>query len=42
MAAGARQYQYLRFPLWDSPQMFILVLAALAAEWALRKAQGLA
>jgi len=29
-------------PLWDSPQLFIFVLACLGTEWALRKQAGLA
>ncbi len=29
-------------PLWDSPYLFIFVVACFAAEWALRKRFGLA
>jgi hypothetical protein len=42
IAAGPREYRYMRYPLWDSPQLFVLVLAALTAEWAARKWMGLA
>ena len=32
----------VEYPLWDSPYLFVLVLACLSAEWALRKKFGLA
>jgi hypothetical protein len=37
-----RQSRLVEYPLWDSPYLFIFVLACLSTEWALRKKFGLA
>jgi hypothetical protein len=37
-----RQSRLVEYPLWDSPYLFVFVLACLSAEWALRKKFGLA
>jgi hypothetical protein len=37
-----RQSRLVEYPLWDSPYLFVLVLACLSTEWALRKKFGLA
>lgn len=43
MAALAdSESQYVRHPLWNSPLLFLFVLACFAGEWALRKRLGLA
>ena len=34
--------QLAEMSLWDSPYLFVFVLACLGAEWALRKRLGLA
>jgi hypothetical protein len=38
----SRQHDFERYPLWDSPYLYALVVASLSAEWALRKRWGLA
>jgi hypothetical protein len=38
----AGQNEFVRYPLWDSPYLYALVVASLSAEWALRKRWGLA
>ncbi|HEV7301434.1 MAG TPA: hypothetical protein VGN72_18875 [Tepidisphaeraceae bacterium] len=42
LAAGDARYGLARWSLWDSPQLFLFVLACLGTEWALRKRLGLA
>jgi hypothetical protein len=42
LAAGDARYGVARRSLWDSPQLFLFVLACLGTEWALRKRFGLA
>ena len=37
-----RQSRLVEYPLWDSPYLFVFVLACLSTEWALRKKFGLA
>jgi hypothetical protein len=37
-----RQAQFIEYPIWDSPYLFVFVLACLSAEWSLRKKFGLA
>jgi hypothetical protein len=37
-----RQTQWVEYPLWDSPYLFLFVLSGLSLEWALRKQAGLA
>ena len=37
-----KQNQLIEYTLWDSPYLFVFVLACLSAEWALRKKFGLA
>ena len=37
-----RQGRLAEYPLWDSPYLFVFVLACLSTEWALRKRFGLA
>jgi len=37
-----QQTQMLETSLWDSPYLFLFVLAGLSLEWALRKRIGLA
>ncbi len=37
-----RQEALAEYPLWDSPYLFIFVLACLSTEWSLRKKFGLA
>ena len=37
-----RQNALAEYPLWDSPYLFVFVLACLSAEWSLRKKFGLA
>ncbi|MEA2735955.1 MAG: hypothetical protein QOE14_2406 [Humisphaera sp.] len=37
-----RQSRLVEYPLWDSPYLFVFVLACLSAEWSLRKKFGLA
>ena len=34
--------RYSELPLWDSPFLFLFVVACFGAEWALRKRFGLA
>ena len=36
-----RQVQWQEYPLWDSPYLFLFVLATLSLEWSLRKQAGL-
>ncbi len=36
-----RESRWLDYPLWDSPYLFLFVLAGLSLEWALRKQAGL-
>jgi hypothetical protein len=36
-----RQTQWVEYPLWDSPYLFLFVLSGLSLEWALRKQAGL-
>jgi hypothetical protein len=38
----AKQSRLVEYPLWDSPYLFMFVLACLSAEWSLRKKFGLA
>ena len=40
--AAEREAQVVETPLWDSPYLFVFVLACLGAEWGLRKRFGLA
>ncbi|HEY8668676.1 MAG TPA: hypothetical protein VIL86_18660 [Tepidisphaeraceae bacterium] len=40
--AGGRQAHLAEHALWDSPYLFLFVLACLGAEWGLRKRFGLA
>ena len=37
-----RRPRYAEQRLWDSPYLFVFVVACLAAEWAARKRLGLA
>jgi hypothetical protein len=37
-----RQNALAEYPLWDSPYLFVFVLACLSSEWSLRKKFGLA
>jgi hypothetical protein len=39
---AARRSSYVEQRLWDSPYLFVLVVACFAAEWAARKRLGLA
>jgi hypothetical protein len=41
-AATERRSRYVEQRLWDSPFLFVFVVACLAAEWAARKRLGLA
>jgi len=41
-AATRRRSRYVEQRLWDSPYLFVLVVACFAAEWAARKRLGLA
>lgn len=41
-AVTASESQLIRRPLWNSPFLFVFVLACFAGEWALRKRLGLA
>ena len=36
-----RQNQWVEYPLWNSPYLFLFVLSGLSLEWALRKQAGL-
>jgi hypothetical protein len=41
-ATAGRRSRYVERRLWDSPYLFVLVVACFAAEWAARKRLGLA
>jgi len=41
-ATSARRSRFVEQRLWDSPYLFVLVVACFAAEWAARKRLGLA
>jgi hypothetical protein len=41
-ATGTQRSRYSEWAIWDSPLLFLFVVACLAAEWALRKRLGLA
>lgn len=41
-AVADSESQFVRRPLWNSPLLFLFVLACFAGEWALRKRLGLA
>jgi hypothetical protein len=41
-ATGTDRTRYAEWAIWDSPLLFLFVVACLGAEWALRKRLGLA